>query len=184
MGPKIGSTITPPPPEPVLETPAPDLPAGQPTAAESAIHGYEMEDLEDLAPQNRPPDPPDWLLQGLTAKGLMYRWLSTPQIAKLGKRGYTMYSPNAQERNRIDRGDCPPGVHVDETNTIRFRDDAMLGTMPKRHWEHRRRDVARRTVDQTGLSLRGQQAVLAEKARQHRAKLTSFTAESWDQKGE
>lgn len=155
-----------------------DLPAGQTREMTT------VDDLAAAAPLNRPPDPPNWLLKTLTAKGLMYRWLSVPQMRQLGKRGYTVYSPDTTERNRIDRGDCPAGVHVDEANTVRFLDDAVLGVLSKARWEQRRRDVTRRTHDQTELAMRGQGAQLAEQARRMGGRLTAYTSESWEQKGE
>ena len=163
------------------EKPVPQAPPQAPspaTAAEAEIYGVDLEHL--LQPISQPPNPPSFITKGRDDR--MWRWLSVPQVKVAGMRNYTTYSPDADEKKRIDAGfDVEPGIFVDAENKVRWREDAFLAWIPRRLYELRMAQRRARTDAQTKLAKEASSMrVLADKV----GGKVMYKVDQWDQKGE
>jgi hypothetical protein len=121
------------------------------------------------------PNPPKALMKRLTEKELVWRWLSVPQVRKRGTRGWTVYSPDTEDRTAMAKGDCPAGVRVDVENKLCWREDAFLGVMPRRLHELYQGEIAKRTAAQSAR-VRDRQG-LDELAARAKGKITNYTVQ-------
>jgi len=138
----------------VVETPLAPVPPPA-TLAETQTPGLEMGtdfDFEVPLVHDGVPVPPQYILRKLESRGLTWRWMSLPHVKKAGMRQYTAYSPDAKDREAIDRGDCPPGVSVSAENKVWWGEDAFLATIPRRFFDYRAAERRKRTDAQTKLS--------------------------------
>jgi len=153
--PKIGSFATKrstPLPTPLPEDTRPGGPAPDPVIDKEDIGT--VHDFVDLTePLGVAPNPPRCLAKKFEQRDLVWRWLSEPQVDRLGLRMYTVYSPDAKERELINSGkDAPPGVRVDAENRVRWLDDAFLGVLNRRYFQERYDQKRKRVRDLTEAS--------------------------------
>jgi hypothetical protein len=170
---------------PVAETVEEIKQAPVQTAAETdSIYGWKIEDMEFLDPGlTSAPKPPKFLADKFQQHDLVWRWLSYPALRALGKRGYTIYSPTVEEKEKINRGAGGGTVHVDANNYICWREDAILGVTPRRLYEHRRNEKMMRTMEQTKRS-RSAIEPLKEAAGRLGAQVARYQVDEWRQEGE
>jgi hypothetical protein len=136
------------------------------TMAEAESSGiWDMHDLSVETPFEDVPNPPKALCDRLRSRDLVWRWLSVPMVRKRGTRGWTVYSPDAEDRQAMARGDCPPGIRIDVENKLCWREDAFLGVMPRRLQERYQLELKKRT-DAQSTNARDQRQLqdLAERA--------------------
>lgn len=106
--------------------------------------------LDDDIAMSHVPSPPRCILARLARETKVWRWMSEPQMNRMGKRNYEMVSPTSSERTAISTGrDCPAGVHLGADNTIRWLDDGVLGACPRALFEARAKAKRARVITQT-----------------------------------
>jgi hypothetical protein len=134
---------------PVVEediAPAPSVVEGD------VMYGMDVEDMELHFPMTDAPEPPDYVLKKFKSRDLVYRWMSKPMVRYHGMRMYTTYSPDLEDKRRIDAGQCRPGIFIDAENKICWREDAFLATIPRKLHKLRQEQTRMRTQKQTDLA--------------------------------
>ena len=136
---------------------------------------WDMHDLDVENPFEEIPNPPKSLMKRLQSKDLVWRWLSVPMVRKKGTRGWTVYSPDSEDRTALARGECPAGVRIDVENKLCWREDAFLGVMPRKLHEMYQNAITKRTREQSART-RDRQG-LDELAARAKGKITNYTVQ-------
>lgn len=156
-----------------------------PTPAETeVIYGFQMDELAFLdVGLNSIPAPPKFILDKLSKRDLVWRWLSRPAIKQLGTRGYQVYVAESEDRDKIDRGVAGGTIYLSPEYYVCWREDAILGVTPRRLYEARRAEKQRRTINQTKLA-RQAPGGLIQVAGRLGGKVTDYAVDEWQQEGE
>jgi hypothetical protein len=146
------------------------------TMAEADAAGmWDMHDLSVENPFDDVPNPPKSLMARLSKRDLVWRWLSVPMVRKRGTRGWTVYSPDGEDRQAMAKGDCPPGVRVDVENKLCWREDAFLGVMPRQLHDLKQAEIQKRTRAQSERTR--DHGALDDAAKRARGKITTYSVQ-------
>lgn len=135
-----------PEPEPVVdEVVSSPVIEPTPTTVHETVLSLDLTEYDREGPtvHEHVPDPPKCIKQKLEQYEKVWRWLSKPHVDKRGMRQYTAYSPNKEDKIAMQKGDCPPGVHVSVDNRLCWGEDAFLGFTSRRFYEQRQADLER-----------------------------------------
>ena len=147
------------------------------------VYGWNLTDLEltDVA-LNQTAKVPKCVQEYCDARGLVWRWLSYPNVKARGMRNYVALSMTAELRRKIKAGDCPPTVDIDVSNKLTWREDAFLGVMPRKLYDRIREATAVRVLEQTKRA-RGQGAVLKERAARAGGRIAEYSVDETTRQG-
>lgn len=134
-----------PPVTPVVEPVIPVVESPVPTTVHETILSMDLieYDIEGPTVHENVPPPPKIVQRKLERLERTWRWLTKGHVDKKGMRQYTAYSPDTEDKLAMERGDSPPGVHVSVDNRLCWGEDAFLGTIPRRFFEARQRELAK-----------------------------------------
>ena len=125
------------------------------------------------------PHPPECIQRKLAAADRIYRWVSMPQVKKgpTGMRNYETYSPDAEDRDTIDRGRCEAGIAISTDNRVTWREDSWLASIPRKRYLYRQEETRKRTLQQTQLSKSVGQIAAEAAARSGQVKVQRWVAD-------